>query len=470
MTSYDVLSAHDASFLYNETQAAHMHVGALAILERVQLSEEQVRAHVNSRLHLVPRLRRRVAWVPGNIGRPALLDDPSFDIRSHVRFCELPAPRGVEQARQLMAELMSVRLDRGRPLWEIWFFDLSEERTGFIFKIHHCLVDGVSGVNVATVLLDPEKEPVRIEPPPFRPEAQPSRAKRLVDAVVEAYTPPIELIRWLRGSEAEESRGVRRAADIAKGTLSWARSVRELAPRTSLSTPIGAARRFASVRARLDDFKEIKKRYACTVNDVVLAAVAGGLGELMRARGEDTDGLTMKAMVPVSLRDPSQRMGHGNKVSMMAAELPVGLRGAGERVEFVRDRVAELKKSKQSLGSELFMKLSEYAPPAVLALTGQALTQRSHVNLVITNVPGPQFPLYFQGAKLLDAIPCLPLFGTNSVGVAVLSYDGYIHFGLLGDRDALPDLHLFSQGIEEAIREMLSAVGRGDPPRAGAAE
>lgn len=457
MASYERLSAQDAAFLYAESPVSHMHVGSLVIFENVGLTEDELSAHIAGRLHLVPRFRKKLAWVPVQQGRPVLVDDPHFDIRFHVRFTGLPRPSGEREALRLMGRVMSRPLDRQRPLWELWVFELPDNRLGVIQKTHHCLIDGISGVDLGTVLLDVAEQPPASDPvPEWRPSAVPSRERLLVDALVERYTKPAEIYRTWRAATRTQREFAKRAIEVGQGVFSFSKAALERAPTTSLNRPIGPHRRFEVVRMNLDDLKRIKNRFGCTVNDVVLAIVTSGLRKLLTSRGDYVDGLLLKAMVPVSVRDPSERQTYGNMVSMMTADLPVGESNPMRRVEFVKERMAGLKESKQAVGADFWVKLSEYAPPTLLALAGRATSALQRmVNVIVTNVPGPQFPLYLKGGKMLEAFPCVPIMSNAALGVAVLSYNGQLDFGLCGDWDILPDLDVFAAGLEEARRELL---------------
>lgn len=457
MADYERLSAQDAGFLYAESPVAHMHVGSLAMFENKGLSEEELNAHIESRLHYVPRFRKKLAWVPAQQGRPVWVDDPHFDIRFHMRYTGLPRPGGEREALKLMGRIMSRPLDRQRPLWEIWVFELPDNRMGLIQKTHHCLIDGISGVDIGTVLLDLMKNPPPGEPPPdWKPTAMPGRGRLLVDALVERYTKPAEIYRSWRAATRPQRELVKRAVEVGQGVFSFGRAALERAPVTSLTKPIGPHRRFEIVRMRLDDIKKIKNRFGCTVNDVVLALVTAGIRRLLVSRGDHLDGLILKAMVPVSVRDPSQRMTYGNMVSMMTADLPVGEVDPRRRVEIVREGMAGLKESKQAIGADFWVKLSEYAPPTVLALAGRATAALQRmVNVIVTNVPGPQFPLYLKGGQMLEAFPCVPIAGTASLGIAILSYNGSLCFGLNGDWDIIPDLDQLARGLEESLRELV---------------
>jgi diacylglycerol O-acyltransferase / wax synthase len=463
MSRWERLSALDASFLYAESPTAHMHVGSLTVFEDVGLTEQEIFDHIASRLHLVPRFRKKVRFVPGGLHRPVWVDDPHFDLRFHVRWTGLPRPAGMQEALSLMGRVMSHQLDRAKPLWEMWVFDLPNGRRGLIQKTHHCLIDGVSGVDLGTVLLDLSPYPTRVEPPSWTPEPEPSERELAQDALSDLREGPRRIKDALRGMLGNREAASERARHVLSGIGAFGRSAATLAPRTALNAPIGPHRRFEIVRMRLADVKAIKNARNCTVNDVVLALVTSGLRRLLIARGEQLDGMLLKAMVPVSVRDPSQRATWGNKVSMMAADLPLGDPDPSARLEFLRARMADIKRSNQAVGADFWVKLGEYAPATVLSLAGRALSLQRMVNIVVTNVPGPQFPLYLRGGRLLEAFPYVPVFANNPIGVAVLSYDGQLNFGLTGDWDLAPDLDVLRQGIAEALGELA-------PPAAESAE
>lgn len=459
MPRYERLSAQDSTFLYAESPVAHMHVGSLVIFEDSGFTEEDFLAHIGKRMELVPRFRKKLAFVPGEQGRPVWVDDPHFDLRFHVRWTGLPRPGTMEQAKRLMGRVMSVPLDRSRPLWELWVFDLPDGRKGLVQKTHHCLIDGLSGIDLGSVLLDLEPHPAPTpEPPPWKPETPPSGFELFVDAWAERLSHPGALLnvvqQALSGEKRPEEDSGRPSKDVAKGIMSFGKIFTERAPDTSLNVPIGAHRRFDVVRADLERVKALKNKYACKVNDVVLAVVAGGLREILTARGDPVDELTLRALVPVSVRDPSQRMTWGNRVSGMVVELPVREADPVARLQWVREHVAGKKESQQAVGAEFWLKVGEYTPPTVLAMASRAVAFQRMVNLTVTNVPGPQFPLYLLGGRMLEAFPFVPLVGTMAVGVAILSYMGQLCFGVTGDYDAVPDLDRFASGIESSLRAL----------------
>jgi WS/DGAT/MGAT family acyltransferase len=456
MGSYERLSAQDATFLYAESPVAHMHIGTLAIFEDNGMDEDRLCRHIESRLHLVPRFRKKLMWVPYGQHRPVWIDDPHFDIRFHVRYTGLRKPGGMAEACDLMERVMSTSLDRSRPLWEMWMFDLPDGQKGLIQKTHHCLIDGISGVDVGTVILDLQTDaPPAKAAPPWTPEPAPSKQELLRESLMSVVTQPAELAQRLRKAREAPQQFLERAGDVLQGLLALGRATFEVAPKVdSLTQQIGAHRRFVPVSFELSRFKAIKNAHDCKINDVVLAVVAGGLRQLLMSRGESVDGLTMRAMVPVSVRDPSQRMTYGNQVSMMAADLPVGEADPAQRLKYVSAQMTGLKESKQAVGADFWVKLSDYAPPTILSLASRAIAFQRMVNLTVTNVPGPQFPLYLQGGKLLAAYPFVPLVGTTTLGVALVSYDGRLNFGLSGDWDLVPDLDTFAAGIAAAIDEL----------------
>lgn len=460
MSKFDRLSAQDASFLYTESPVAHMHVGSLIIFEDGGFSEQKFEDHLQSRLHMVPRFRKKLAWVPYGQGRPVWIDDPHFDIRFHVRYTGLPKPAKMEQALQLMGRLMSIPLDRTRPLWELWIFDLPKGRKGLIQKTHHCLIDGMSGVDLGTVLLDFSPDATSAAPKEWRPEPEPSSWHLLRSTWTERarrLSKPRQFVESVN-TAARSSAAWQRAQEIGEGVMAFSKASLERAPQTSLNQPIGAHRRFETVKAKLGKVKGIKKAAGCTVNDVVLSAVTGGLRKILQSRGDVVDNLVLKAMVPVSVRDPSQRMTYGNQVSMMTADLPVGVEDPVARLRKIHGHMAGIKESKQAVGADFWVKMAEYAPPTVLALAGRAVAHQRMFNLAVTNVPGPQFPLYLLGGKLIEAYPFVPLVGTAALGVAVLSYDGSLNFGLSADWDAVPDLDVFATGITNSIAQMEAAL------------
>lgn len=457
---YDRLSALDASFLHLERLETPMHLGALTVFDgdpffgpgrRFRLPE--LRALVESRLHRIPRFRKRVQTVPLDAGQPVWVDDDRFDVAHHVRLTALPIPGERSQLLALFERLQAQLLDRSRPLWELWFVEgLEGGNVALIQKTHHALVDGVSGVDVATVLLDFSPEPAPVEAPPWTAEPAPPPARLLVDTV----RGHLDGLGGVVG-RARRSGG---RGDPAGRVAQMARSVATLteggvvAPRTSLNRPVGRARRFAGVRVPLDDVKAVRRSLGGTVNDVVLAGVTGGLRHLLESRHELTPELTLRAFCPVSVRDDTEHLALGNRVSAMFVPLPVGEADPARRLELIRASTEHLKERDQAVGAAALLGLSEYAAPTLLGLGARLAHHQPFFNLVCTNVPGPQVPLYCMGARMLEAYPMVPLAKNLSLGIAILSYCGSLHLGLLTDRDEWSDLDILEAGVEDGFAEL----------------
>ncbi len=455
MAEYERLTPEDSSFLYVESPAAHMHVAGLSIFDG-QVDMDEVYEHIEGRLHLVPRFRKKVMWVPLQQGRPVLVDDENFDIRYHVRHTAVASPGTEKELKELTARLVGAPLDRARPLWELWIIDLPDGRQATLTKTHHTLTDGISGVDLATVLLDLTPEPSPIEHDDWTPEPAPSPTELLVDSIQERMTQPAELARSLRAALRTPTEFAQSVASSLGDVWEFTSKGAEPAPKTSLSKKIGPHRRFDFVRSSLDDVKAVKNATGTTVNDVVLAMVSGGMRELLLSRGDIVDGLTLRVLVPMSIRSDDQRQTFGNQVSGMLADLPVGEADPSVRLQKISKNMNALKASGEAVGAEAIMRFADYAPPTLLALAGRLMNGplTSGVNITVTNVPGPQFPLYFRGNKMIEAFPVVPLISEVSVGIAVLSYDGGLNFGLMGDYDIAPDLHVLAEGIEKGLVDL----------------
>jgi diacylglycerol O-acyltransferase len=457
----DRLTGLDASFLHLEGTGTHMHVGACAIFEGDAPAYDDLVETVAARLHLVPRYRQRLAFVPLEQGRPVLVDDPQFRLPFHLRHTALPKPGTDAQLRRLAGRIFSQALDRGRPLWELWLIEaLSDGRFAILSKTHHALVDGVAGIDIASVMFDPGPERQSIEPPsvPWVPRPLPTSAQLLADAWLERATVPGEVARSVRSvvSGPRELATRAGAALVGLGALTWAGL--EPAPRSPFNVPIGPHRRFTWVDGTLGEFRQVKETLGGTINDVVLAAVAGALGAYMRSHDFETDDLTLKALVPVSVRRSGRRDGPGNRIAAMRAPLPVGVEDPAERLALVSDAMAEVKRSGQAVGAHVLTELSGFASTTLVAQAARLQTRQRMFNLVVTNVPGPQLPLYLLGRRLQAIYPLVPLAANTALGIAVISYDGGMGFGLSSDYDALPDLELLAGELREAVSALVSAA------------
>jgi diacylglycerol O-acyltransferase / wax synthase len=465
------LSGLDASFLHLEHGPAHMHVASTTLFEGPAPDYEDFRDHIASRLHLVPRFRQKLRFVPLGQGRPVWVDDPHLNLDYHVRHTALPPPGSEQQLRTLAARVFSQRLDRTKPVWEMWLVDgVQGGRFAIVGKTHHALVDGVSGVDITTVLFDLDRDP---EPAPERepwlPEPEPSEAQVLAEALIERLTSPAEIARG--------ARAMLRAPRQVTGGLIEGLSAAASFARTGLSAPpspfnlkIGPYRRFAWVRADLDELKRIKNLAGGTVNDVVLAAVSGALRRYLRDRGHSTDELELRAMVPISVRAAEEHGALGNRVSAMMAPLPVWCEHPIERLRAVTGSMGDLKSSKQAVGANLLTEATGFAPPTIAAQAARLQSRQRFFNLVVTNIPGPQFPLYLLGRELLDVFPMVPLAKNQGVCFAIMSYNGHVNFGITADYDGMPDLDALAGDLDASISELAEAapstegreVGRAD--------
>ncbi len=461
VTNPDRLTALDSSFLHLERDAAHMHVAGTMILEGEPPAYDELTAHVLSRLHLVPRYRQRLAHVPLHQGRPVWVDDPHFNVAFHIRHAALPAPGGDEELARLAGRVFSQVLDRSRPLWELWLVEgLSGNRFALLSKAHHALVDGVSGVDIATVLFDRERTPEPIEPPESEwvPRPLPSGAQLLADALIERLTAPAEMARGVRALLRGPRRVAGRVVHSLEGVSALARAGLQVAPPSPLNVRIGPHRRFTWVSGDLDEFRAIKSALGGTVNDAVLAVVAGALGRYLRRRGCVDREAVLRAMVPVSVRAEVERGALGNRVTAMWAPLPIGIESPVARLAAIRRSMEGLKRSGQAVGAQVLTQLSGFAPPTILAQAARLQAHQRLFNLVITNVPGPQTPLYLLGRRMVAVYPMVPLAVNQALGVAILSYAGQLGFGLNADYDALPDLPALADDLRDAISELVAAA------------
>ena len=458
----DRLTALDTSFLHLEDAASHMHVASVMLFEGSPPPYNDLLDAIERRLHLVPRYRQRLAFVPLAQGRPRWVDDPHLNLRYHVRATALPAPGDEDQLKELAGRVFSQQLDRDKPLWEIWLVDgLEGDRFALLSKTHHALVDGISGVDIISVLFDTSPEPAAPADPGDRwlPRPLPSQAQLLAEALLERTTIPAEVARSVRAVFRGPRRILSGARDAAVGVGAMAWAGLNPAPTSPYNQSIGPHRRFTWVRAELGDIKAIKNELGGTVNDVVLSTVAGALGKHLRRRGQNTDGLELKAMIPVSVRADVERGALGNKVAAMMASLPIWCQDPVARLDIVREELKGLKSSGQAVGAQVLTDLTGFAPPTVMGQAARLVSRQRMFNLVVTNVPGPQFPLYLAGRRMLDPFPMVPLAKNQALGIALLSYAGKINFGLVGDWDLMWDLDEFAGHLRESIEELAEAAG-----------
>ena len=453
----DRLSAIDTGFIAQEGPTTHMHIGGVVLLDGDPPDYTAFLAHIRSRLHLVPRYRQKLAIPPMDTGRPLWIDDPTFNLEYHVRHTALPAPGDREALHTLLARIFSQRLDRSKPLWEMWLVEgLEDGGSALISKAHHALVDGIAGVDLTTVLFDTSPEGSEVKAPePWIPKPAPSGAQLAAKGLEGGVRRMSELAAGVLGVVTNPSEIARRAGDVAEGLGEVARTYLSAPPATPFNVPPGPHRRVAVVDAELAELKEVKDAFGGTVNDVVLTVVGGGLAHFMRERGVDTTGMELRACVPVSLRTESQRGALGNEITIMMAPLPVDEGDPVARLRRVSAEMDELKSSKQAMGAQAIASLQDFAPPTVFAQASRLNFSGRMYNLLVTNVPGPQFPLYVLGRRMQRIYPMPFLAGDRALAIAIMSYDGGMNFGLLGDYDAMPDLDLVAEGIEGSLGELL---------------
>jgi WS/DGAT/MGAT family acyltransferase len=459
----DRLTGLDASFLHLERGGqAHMHVAEVLVFEGRPPGYLELVDHIRDRLELVPRYRQRLATVPLGQGRPVWVDDAHFNIRYHLRHTALPAPGDDAALKRLAGRLSSQPLDRDKPLWEIWLVEgLQGDRFAVIGKTHHALVDGIAGVDITTVLFDTQPEPADTPQPPtaWVPRPAPTAAQLLAQALLERSIVPEEIARGaraaLRAPRRIASGAVQRLAEL--GAFAWAGL--EPAPRTPYNVAIGPHRRYEWADADLDTFKAIKDALGGTINDVVLTVVAGALGRHLRSHGHRTAGLELRALVPVSVRADGDEHPTGNHVAAVWAPLPVGETDPAVALRRVHGAMEHVKATHEAIGAQMLTELADFAPPTLMTQAARMQARQRLFNVVVTNVPGPQFPLYLLGRRLESIYPVVPLAANQAIAVAVMSYDGRLGFGLLADHDALPDVAALGAMLRESIADLAAAAG-----------
>ena len=463
---YELLSTQDRSFLLFEDQAKHMHLGGLALFETGTLATPdggvdvaRVRAHIAARLHLVPRYRQRLAWVPVR-ARPVWVDDEHFNLTYHVRHAAVPRPGDDAQLKLLVARIMSQQLDRGKPLWEIWVIEgLRDGRFGMLVKVHHALADGISAFGLFAALLEPASTE-RIDPPrPWSPRPAPAGAELLRDELWRQLTAPARFARDVAEALQDPARLRRELGDGARAL--WDMVVSGIAPpaRTRLERPVGPHRRFEWLRLDLDAVRAVRRRLGGTVNDVVLATVAGAIRALLLAAGEDVRRLDYRVLVPVSVRREDEAGVVGNRASGWLLRLPLHAPGAAGRHAAVRATTRRLKELRQELGPELASRAVEYALPGLLSL-GIRLTEILRpYNLIVTNVPGPSVPLWFLGARMLGGFPQVPLFENQALGIALFSYCDSLCWGFVADWEAGDEIRHLVDAVAASFEELCAIAG-----------
>ncbi len=467
----DRMSPQDAMFLHVEDENNPMHIGSVSVFEGPAPTYGDLVRTVAANLPLVPRYRQRVRFVPLELGRPVWVDDSHFQILYHIRHTALPRPGSSEQLRNLAGRVFAANLDRGRPLWELWMVEgLEEGRWALIAKVHHCMVDGVSGSDLLTVLLDREPQPPPGRAPAWHPDREPGNVHLLADTLADAIMAPVDRLRGLplfARAGLASTPGLTDIRNFVASYRSW------LQPTAGeLNGPIGPHRRWSWAGATLADVKEIREGLGGTVNDVVLAVITRGFRDLLLGRGNEVEGRVVRTLVPVSVRRPSERGTYNNRVSGLFPVLPVGITDPVERLNAIREQMDVFKNSGQAVAGEVLTQLSGFAPPMLLSLSarlGFRFEQRM-VQTVTTNVPGPQFPLYAAGRQMVYSYPYVPIAGSVRISIAIFSYLGGLNFGVTGDWDSVPDIDVLTDGIGNGMQELLTAsrkrAGKTSPARA----
>jgi diacylglycerol O-acyltransferase / wax synthase len=457
------LSAVDASFLYMEQPRTPMHVGAVGIFRTPAggVDYDRLVATVERRLVSVPRYRQKVRHVPGNLARPVWVDDGDFDIAFHVRRSALPRPGSQAQLTELVARLMSRPLDGDRPLWEMYVVKgLADGRFAVITKTHQAMVDGVTTIDIGQVLLDETPEPSEPADELWMPRPEPSDAQLVADALAEAVARPAEVVDTVRHAAGDVVAGATRVARGLAALVGTLVPGGRLAPGSPLNVAVSTQRRFAVARGDLDAYRAVRDAHGCTVNDVVLTVVTGALRTWLLSRGEPVSATSrVRAMVPLWVR-PDLGSGIDGRVSATLVDLPVGEPSPGLRLQHVAHAMGEHTAGGRSVRAGALARIGGHAPPTLHALGARAVNGISKriFNLVVTNVPGPQVPLYAAGARMLEMFPVVPLGQGQGLAVGITSYDGGLFYGLNGDRDALADIDVVAQAMDEALDELLATV------------
>ena len=459
------MSTLDAGFYFVEHKNVPMHLGSLVVFEGPAPAYQDLVDLYAAKLPLVPRYRQVVRTVPLQVFRPAWADDEHFEIGYHVRHAAVPKPGGARQLRHLAGQIFAQRLDRDRPLWEAWFLEgIEDDRWAIISKVHHCMVDGIGGTDLMTEVFDHGPDAARLAPVSWDPEPAPSAVRLVAGGISDTVTWPLRLLAEIPGFVLQR---LQSRADLAGFTRGLTGSARRLAvpSASSLNGPIGPHRQWIWTTARVSRVKQIRATLGGTVNDVLLAAITRGFRDLLIERGELTEGVVVRSLVPISVRSADERGVLTNRVSAVLANLPVAEPDPLRRLEMLREQMDDLKRTHQAVGAELLTEMLGFAAPTLLALGSRAAFQipQPLVQTVTTNVPGPRFPLYILGRRMVAAYPYVPIGDNVRSSIASYTYLDRFAFGSTADYSAAPDLHDLTKGIRRGLAELL-AEGTAAPP------
>jgi diacylglycerol O-acyltransferase / wax synthase len=464
--AYERLSGLDQSFLHFETPNCYMHVAITAIFEGGSLLRgdgsldiKRVRRHIASRLPLIPRYRQRLGYIP-LLNDPVWIDHDGFDLDYHVRHTHLPRPGSEKQLQTMSARILERPLDRRKPLWECWLIEgLPERRFAMLCKVHHCMVDGVAGVDLMAALLGFTPYDTPEKPQPWKPRPAPRGRELLRDDLLRRARASVNLARRVPemiGHPGETGADLGERLSAFWGLL---RALPSGAAETPFNQPIGPHRRMDWLRFDLREVKAVKNRLAGSINDVVLTSVAGAVRRFLRRRRVAIDGIDFRAVVPVNMRGEGEQATTGNRVSIWFTPLPVGESDPLRRFEIVRDITAGYKRSHSARGAEVLTETAEWTTSHVLGLAVRLVNSTRPYNLIVTNVPGPPVPFYLLDAPMVAAYPHVPLFENQGLGIALFSYGNSLYWGLVGDWDLVPDLHHLTEYLRESFEELREAAG-----------
>ena len=438
---------------------ASLAIGSLAVFAGPAPGFEELLTSISGRLPLIPRYRQKLRRVPFDLAPPAWVDDPAFDIRRHLHRQGLPEPGGRTELAELVSSLMTERMDRDRPLWDYWVVEgLPEGRWAILSKLHHSLVDGVSGSDLYHLVLDPTPVPRPPEPDTWQPAASPSLLLFTADAALDLALAPVRAARTAVGALKHPRRLRRTAAWTAGGLTALAAALRPVSS-SSLTGPLDGRRRYAWATGSLEDIRVVRAAYGVTVNDVALAAIAGGFRRLLLGRGETPEPHTLRSLVPVSTRAPGTESIPDNRVSLMLPYLPVDLADPRDRLAAVHERILELRAHHEPEAGGSVTTAAAYGafPPVKWGVRlGMSLPQRM-VATVTTNVPGPRQTLYCLGREAVELLPYVPIADRVRIGIAIFSYRDALTFGITGDHASTPDLDVLADGITESLSELVEA-------------
>ena len=460
------LSSTDVAFLEMESPTRHMHVGGLFVFEppaeQPHFSFAAFLELVSSRLHLIPRYRQKVLQPAFGLAGAVWIDDPDFDLSYHVRHAALPGPGSTDQLTEYATRILSRQLDRDRPLWELYVIEgLEHGRVALLGKTHHAMIDGLAGIDIATVMLDlaPDASEELPEPQPWTPRPAPSEAVLAARTLQHLARSPAEVAESLGRLARAPRAAAGKALEVGRGVSRVTRaSLLRPAPRSPLNVPPGRHRRLALQRLPLEEVKAVKDAFNTTVNDVILAVIADATGRYLRQRGSRTDGMWLRAMVPVSTRESSEAHALGNRVVAVFVDLPMFEMDPIQRLRVCHESMSDVKSSHAAVGAGFLLGLGEFAPPTIHAMASRVAVNARLFNFLVTNVPGPQLPIYCLGSRLLGAFPFTPLAATHSYSVGVTSMDGWINVGITADYDALPDIDEVPPMVTAALAELVASA------------